>query len=69
MSRLRCWTNFQYRKLIATEFAQLDKPKQSLCIESRRVSQFEPSRIGGDHPERDLQSLLLDIFDGHSAIR
>jgi hypothetical protein len=61
--------NFQFRKLIALEFPQLNKPKHSLRIESRRVSQFTPSRIGSDHPEWNLQSLLLRIFDGDSTIR
>jgi hypothetical protein len=27
------------------------------------------SRICSDHPERDLQSLVLRVFDGHSAVR
>ena len=50
------------------EFAQLDKLKQSLWIEGRRVRQFKLSCADSDHPEWDLQSLLLGIFDSHSTI-
>jgi hypothetical protein len=51
------------------EFAEFDESKQRYCVDSRFIDQFELSRLGSDHPERDLQSLVRRVFDGHSAVR
>lgn len=51
------------------EFAEFDESKQRHCIDTWFIGQFELSRLGSDHPQRDLQSLVLRVFDGHSAVR
>jgi len=51
------------------EFPELAESQESLCINRRHVSHLTPGRIRREHPQRDLQPLVVCNFDSHRSVR